>query len=79
MRYLANKYCSIDNYIPYERDDNMEFEEWAEYYKRDLINLFTIFKGNMLRQFPFLKKEIWNNLLFTKFAYFVFKNSSRVI
>lgn len=71
--------CVITNYIPKSTPNNVYFNKWFEYHKKDLINLYEIFKENIIMRFPHLEKEKWNNVLFTKFVYFIFNNSSKSI
>jgi len=66
----------LRNYIPHNKPMYVNFELWFRYHKKDLINLFNIFRETIEKEF-YVNKNIWTNITFTKFVYFVFECSSK--
>ena len=69
----------IRNYIPHKTPTRLNFNKWFEYYRSDLINLYSIFKENLKNNYEDdeLKIDLDTNLAFTKFVFFIYNSSSK--
>jgi len=69
---------SKPNYIPHRTPFRVKFMDWFNYYKKDLINLYTIFQDG-LEQFDHsdIKADMKSNVEFTKFVYMIYHSSSK--
>ena len=69
----------IVNYIPHKTPKNINFDKWFNFYKKDLINLYTIFQTSINNKYKYNKLNWESNILFTKFTYLIFSSSSKYI
>jgi len=69
-----NRKTVLSNYIPHKQPLHVNFDLWFKYHKKDLINLYIIFKQKMEYEF---RIKNWSNIEFTKFVYFIFNSSSK--
>lgn len=69
----------IRNYIPHKTPIRLNFNKWFEYYRSDLINLYSIFKENLKNNYEDdeFKIDLDTNLAFTKFVFFIYNSSSK--
>jgi hypothetical protein len=63
------------NYIPYQTSD-VKFQDWVKTYKYHIDNLYSIFCNAIKDIEPFKSMNMDH---FEKFAYMLYKKSSRVI
>ena len=70
---------SKSNYIPHKTPFRVKFIDWFNYYKKDLINLYTIFQDSINNNFERtdIKVEFKSNVEFTKFVYMIYNSSSK--
>jgi hypothetical protein len=69
----------IRNYIPHKTPTRLNFNKWFEYYRSDLINLYSIFRENLKNNYEDdeFKIDLDKNLAFTKFVFFIYNSSSK--
>jgi hypothetical protein len=70
---------SKPNYIPHQTPFRVKFMDWFKYYKKDLINLYTIFQDSINDNFieEDIKSNMKSNVEFTKFVYMIYNSSSK--
>ena len=69
---------SKPNYIPHKTPFRVKFMDWFNYYKKDLINLYTIFQDGLEQFDPSdIKADMKSNVEFTKFVYMIYHSSSK--
>ncbi len=68
--------CVMNNYVPHKINNKTKFDDWFSYYRRDLINMYCIFKEIFNKQYNDVEIEN-DNELFTKFVYMIFNSSSK--
>ena len=70
---------SKPNYIPHKTPFRVKFMDWFNYYKKDLINLYTIFQDSINANFDEedIKSNMKSNVEFTKFVYMIYHSSSK--
>jgi hypothetical protein len=66
------------NYIPYQTSD-VKFQNWVKTYKYHIDNLYNIFCGAICDVEPFKNMNMETPDYFEKFAYMLYKKSSRII
>ena len=74
---------SKPNYIPHKTPFRVKFMDWFNYYKKDLINLYTIFQYSINQNFDYedikadIRTGVKSNVEFTKFVYMIYHSSSK--
>jgi hypothetical protein len=69
------------NYLPHKKPERLNFNKWFEYYRSDLINLYSIFRENLKSNYEDdeFKIDLDKNIAFTKFVFFIYNSSSKYI
>lgn len=69
----------IVNYIPHKRPINVNFNNWFQCYKKDILNLYSIFKESINDNYKYNKIDWETDIIFKKFVYLIFNSSSKYI
>jgi hypothetical protein len=66
------------NYIPHRTPNNPSYKRWYNNYQLHLRELYQIFVSTLTDRYE-IKTDLYDNVHFNKFCFFIYKSSSKHI